>query len=405
MKKLRNSLGLAGVLLVAILIFSGVASAHIFRTGDNVTIEKGQTVENTIFASGRTVDISSEVKGDVFCAGQNVTVSGTIHGDVICAAQTVHVSGLVEGDVRLAGQTVTVGGEIKGNASVAAQSFNLESSGKIDGDVSLGSGEGTFNGVVGRDVAASAEHIFISSQVGRDIKGNISRLVLSSSASVQGNIDYASNNSIERAEGSVVNGKITRSDVKNEDSNKGAVFGFAAGWFVYLFLAMLFMSMALALVFPRLLHNVTDEARSSVLRVLLVGFLANFLVPFLILLVAITIIGLPLALLLGLLWLVILLLSGPLTGYYIGRLLLPNSRSPLLIMLVGATVLLVLYFIPLIGLLALAFAVWIGSGMAVLKIFKQTPRPEYSFAAAPPAKQKIPAASTRKTGSRPKKSR
>jgi hypothetical protein len=46
-------------------------------------------------------------------------------------------------------------------------------------------------------------------------------------------------------------------------------------------------------------------------------------------------------------------------------------------MLVGASLLLVIYFIPVIGFLALLSAWWIGSGMLLLEVFHRYPKPSY----------------------------
>jgi hypothetical protein len=115
-------------------------------------------------------------------------------------------------------------------------------------------------------------------------------------------------------------------------------------------------------------------------KALLTGFLASIVVPAAVLLLTATVLGLPLAFILGLMWLLILLLSGPLSGYYLGRLILRRSQRPLLIMLVGSSVLLLLYFVPVIGFIVLLASMWIGTGMLLLAAFRNTPRPTYNLA-------------------------
>jgi uncharacterized membrane protein len=81
--------------------------------------------------------------------------------------------------------------------------------------------------------------------------------------------------------------------------------------------------------------------------------------------------------LLGLMWLVIIMLSGPFTAYYIGRLLFSSARSVLLTMFVGSIVLLVLYFIPVLGVFVLLGVYWLGTGMILLELMRRTPKPVY----------------------------
>jgi hypothetical protein len=376
-------------LLVGATIFGTVLAflattlvdAHSFRSGTNVTVAQGQRVDNSLFVAGRTVDINGEVFGDVFCAGQTVTVSGKVHGDVICAGQTVNITGIIDGDVRLAGQTVAVGAEISGNATIAGQTFNLESTGKIDGDVTVGSTDATLNGPVGRDLATGGGNVIIANEIGRDIKGTVNNLRLSSGAVVKGNIEFTSSNDIDRATGATVGGKITRNEPTKDDSTtSGAVFGFTAGWFIYWFFAMLLTAIAIALLFPRMLQVVSDKGMPRPWKALLVGFLTSILLPVVGIVLMITVIGIPLALILLLMWIVVVLLSGPVFGYYLGRLILRESKNPLVIMLLGASVLIVLYFIPIIGFIAFLAALWIGAGMLLLEAFKRTPKPVYDTA-------------------------
>jgi hypothetical protein len=141
-------------------------------------------------------------------------------------------------------------------------------------------------------------------------------------------------------------------------------------------------------LFPRLFQNVTDQAARRPWIALLTGFVASFAVPIIIVLLAVTVIGIPLALFVGLLWLVAEFLSGPLFAYYLGRLILRRSRQPVLIMLVGSILLTILYFIPFLGILAILAAVWFGTGMLLLEVFSRTPRPVYDTA---------PVAATRET--------
>lgn len=383
-KLLLSGLAAATLLLVG---FAQLASAHSFRTGANVVIGHNETVSESLFVAGNSVEVGSEVFGDVFCAGQNVTISGTVHGDVICAGQTVNLTGKVDGDIRLAGQTVTVSGEVAGNATVASQTFTLSSPAKITGDITLGTADGTLGGSVGRDVAASGATLTVAGEVGRNVKGMIDNLQLTNSARVKGNVEFTSNNEANRADGAVIGGTITRKDVpKNEEQKRAFAWGAWLGWFIYSLLAMLVTALVLTLLFPRLFHNVTNNAVPAPWMALLTGFVASLAVPVILIMLVVTVIGIPLAFTLGLIWLLVVLLSGPVFAYYLGRVILQNPRQPLLIMLTGSVVLIVLYFIPLIGFFATLAAVWFGSGMLLLEAFNRTPQPVYTLEETAPSR-------------------
>jgi len=383
MGKLKLLTGLIISVAAVTFVWSGLASAHSFRTGDNVTVRQNQTINQSLFTAGRTIDISSTVEGDVFCAGQNITISGTVRGDVICAGQSIHIRGNVEGDIRLAGQNITVGATVSGNATVAAQTFTLDSKGVIKGDITVAGTDATFNGEVDRDIVAGTDTLIIASSIGRDIKATVDNFRIEPGARIAGNVEYTSNQRLNQSRDAEVGGEITRHEPTATSSKRGAVLNFSIWWFVYWFVAMLLTALALVLLFPRIFQTTVRQALPWPWRVLLAGFVASFAVPILCFVLAITIVGIPLALLIGLLWLVILLLSGPFFAYYLGRVILQNPRHPVLIMFVGATVLLVLYFIPVLGFIALLLAMWVGSGMILLEAFRRTPRPAYAIDTTP----------------------
>lgn len=379
MKKFNLFAGAAVLAVVGLLGAYRLAGAYSIHTGDNVSLSQRKVINDTVYAAGRSVDINSEVYGDVFCAGQDINISGIVHGDVICAGQTVNISGTVDGDVRLAGQDVNLGARVGGNATVGGQSFVLQSNGSVGGDVTSGAQNATLNGKIGRDMVIGSGNVTINSVVGRNIKAQAGQMKLGSGANVGGNIDITSRNHVTKDKGAVVSGKISRTVPKNETKPKhGAIFGFGIIWFIYWFLAMLVTALVLTLLFPRLFKSVTDRGLPGPWKALGVGFAASILVPVIIVLIAASLIGLPLAILLGLGWLVTLLLSGPVFAFYIGRLVFGNTFRPLLAMLVGAAILITLYFIPIFGILAVLAALWIGTGMLLMEIFRTTPKPDYS---------------------------
>jgi cytoskeletal protein CcmA (bactofilin family) len=328
--------------------------------------------------TGRTVDINSNVNGDIFCAGQNVTISGAVKGDVICAAQTLTISGNVSGDVRLAGQTVTLSSAVAGNATVASQSFVEQSGGTVDGDMTIGATDTTLNGKVGRDLAIGGNSAIIASQVSRNVEARVNQLHLASSAQVGGNVHLISHNNLTKDSGAAVGGKVSRSEPPQKQSSaKHTWLGFSLAWFVYWLLAMLAFALVIALVFPQLLVRVTSRAIPRPWKAMLIGFLAGLAAQVVIIVCAITIIGIPVAVFLGLLWALILILSGPTFAYYLGRLIMRDSKHILLTMLVGALVLILLYFIPFVNLLAIAVAIWTGSGLLLLELFERRQKPVY----------------------------
>ncbi len=390
MKRISIRTGLISLILFgglfAILGF-GTVRAQSFHTGDNVIFSKDKKIDQTVYAAGRNIDIASEISGDLFCGGQTVTISGTVHGDVICAGQTLNVTGKVDGDVRLAGQTVNLDGMVNGNASIGGQTFNLGSKAKIMGDASIGSSASALNGTIGRDLAVGSESITVNNLIGRDIKASVGKIELTDQAQVKGSIDYTSSNELIKSSGAQIGGKVSQTLPKQESRPKnGAAFGMVLGWIIYLLVALSIVSMTLALLYPALLPRVTNRAFPRPFKAFFTGFIFNLVAPAIIGLTAITVIGVPLAVILAIGWILVLSLSGPFAGYYLGRLVLRGNQNVPAIMFGGGTLLLLTYFIPFIGMIALIFAASIGTGMILLELEASTPRPVYNIDSKPKKK-------------------
>ena len=365
----RLIVGALGILVVPFLLFAGVTSAQSFRSGDNSSLPSGETVDGSLWISGNTVEVAGTVNGDVYCAGMNVNVTGTVRGDVLCAGQSVRIAGVVEGDIRAAGQTVTVGREVQGSVTVAAQNFNIEGSASVAGDVSAAATSIALNGTVGRDAVLAASTATITSIIGRNVEVTVDTLMLSGGARVQGNLAYANGTEAQIANGAQVNGETIRRDrTEQKDVRNNWGFGILAA--LYFALSLLAFSILLALLVPRFFWKVTDTGVQSPLLAFLVGLAAAIILPAVLFTLAITLIGLPIALFVSLLWIVALLLSGPLVAFYIGRLLIEN-RGTIMIMLVGSIILLLLYFVPILGFIVMLLVSWMSLGMLLISIWQR----------------------------------
>jgi len=369
-------------LLLALPVLGWVAVVHAqsFHSGNDVTVAEGQTLNSTLFAAGNTVDIAGTVNGDVFCAGQNVTVSGTINGDVLCAGQTVTVSGIVNGDVRLGGQDVTLNAKVTGSASIGSQTYTQSSSASVAKDLSVGANNASLNGSVGRDVAVGATTLTIANIVGRDVQFAGQNLKLESNARIGGDVNYTSNNTLQKSTGAVVVGDTYKHIPTKHERALTPAFGWLFA--LYIFVSFLAASLALVLLFPRAFEHAARYSRKHLGLTFLVGFVASIVVPIALVFLFITVIGIPFALLAGLVWLVMIILAGPTAAYLVGHAVLRERQNAILIMLVGAVILFVLYVIPFLGFLVWAVASWFGLGALLLQA-RRIGRPHYDMSTLP----------------------
>jgi cytoskeletal protein CcmA (bactofilin family) len=127
------------------------------RSGREVTIGAGETVQGDLIASAGTVQIDGRVDGDLVATGGQVTVAGTVTGDVLVAAGSTTISGEIEGAARVAtGQARVQGrGRVGEDLLVAAAQATVAPGAQIGGDLIFGAGRMQMDGAVAGNVLGS----------------------------------------------------------------------------------------------------------------------------------------------------------------------------------------------------------------------------------------------------------
>jgi len=358
MKRLRLNRLLVtfGIGVVAAGLFVGVAHA----AGTDQTVVG--TTNHTIYATGDNVTITGVVNGDIFCAGQTITINAIVNGDVICAGQDINLNGIVNGNVRLAGQTIDLGAAVIRSATLAGQDIVVASGGSVGRDISLLGQSSTVNGRVGRDVTATSGTLTLNSTIGRNVSARVNNLTLDSGANVTGNVVYTSPRSLQKNSGAKVVGLVT---YHHHAAVHYTPISISAGSFIlvesYWLIALIVLSVVLVALVPRVFRRWNPVWGANFWWLLLTGFVAMFAVPAVILLLLISLIGVPLAILVLLLWLAIALLSVPFAAYFTGSLVVPRLH-PVLIVLIGSVILAIVELIPILGWIVGIVAYWVGVG-------------------------------------------
>lgn len=369
------ALSLSLVILSAVA-FAGLASAQSIKAGQTITVSAGETIDSMLFAGGANINIAGIVNGDVYCAGQTITISGTVNGDVICAGQTLTVSGTVDGNVRLAGQTVSITGNVTKSATVGAQTLTIDTNAVIGRDLLGGSQTTTINGLISRDVVAGANSMTIGGKVEHNVKGAIENLNIGSAGYIGGVVEYTGNNDPVISSGGAIVGKVTRTTPTTETKNTSyAPMTFTASNFVYTLVMMLALGAVLIAIFPRIFREATTKTIEKPGRAFLFGLSAAVIAPVLIIMLFVSVVGLPLAVLTILAMIMIGILSAPFVGYAVGRMILPESKQDIWTIMAGISVLVVTFFIPIIGYLTMFATYLFGTGMVLIQSQKLLAKP------------------------------
>lgn len=108
---------------------------------EDIFIATGETVKGDV-ATDMTLTIDGTLDGSATSVGgATVTVSGRLTGDLVSMGGPVFIPGLVDGDVSSIGGPVDVSGRVSGNVSAVGGKVLITGQGQIDGDISaLGGG-------------------------------------------------------------------------------------------------------------------------------------------------------------------------------------------------------------------------------------------------------------------------
>jgi hypothetical protein len=245
--------------------------------------------------------------------------------------------------------------------------FSLDAHGAVGGDLTATGDNLNIKGAIARDVVAAGNAITLNGKVGRHAKVDGTTLKLKDDAAIAGNVTYTSANKADIANGAVITGDTVHTTPKAPDSG----WGFNLGFYLFALCGLLLLGLSLAFFFPQFIRRTSGHIKRSFGKSLLTGILASLGIPAIMVILTITVVGVPLAVALLLAGLLAAVLSGPIVGYYVGGLVLRNQKNPLLILLAGSTIVITAYFLPVLGLLAILMSYWLGMGALLLALAEQ----------------------------------
>lgn len=109
------------------------------------TINVDANVGQDVHAVGNTVRVSGAIGDDLFAGGNTVIINVSTVDDVFAAGNIIEITGdTIKGSVYAGGQNVNVKGDIKGSVRIGAETINIKAGTKIEGDlITIGNNEPT----------------------------------------------------------------------------------------------------------------------------------------------------------------------------------------------------------------------------------------------------------------------
>lgn len=383
---------LAGALLPGLSLLAPTpAEAFEVLRGEDCEVAAGRVIaDDVLLMCEREARIAGTIRGDLYYLAQRVTITGRVEGDVMGISEQLEIPGSVGLSVRGAAQRISVEGSVGRGFAGAGQRLTIAAGAEVGGTV-LAAGERiAVSGRVGRDLRAAADRITVNAAVGGDLRVVGDKLTLGPEAQITGV------------------GRFTGPEAPDRHARAGAVewvrpeasgtdpWG-AAGSVVWGFSMAFLLGLALLLLAPGPVTGVAAVGTRPLVP-LLFGIVLFVGMPFAALLLALSMVGLPLAGMTAGLWLFLVYAARIAAALVIGQAILGLGATVgqrLLRLALGLGILTVAYEVPVAGMVLWLLTMFFGLGCFAVWVWnsrRAVPAAVPGASPAPPAAPSPPAA-------------
>ena len=343
-----RKISLIGLLLIAFsILFSQTVLAE--NKTKTVIIPK-----LPVFMAGKYQVVDKPIDGDLMISGNQVKIDTTVNGDVYAAGEQVDVGGTINGNLIVAGGTVTIVGKVNKNIIMAGGQVIIENSANVGGYV-----------------LAAGKEVDLRGNFSGPVKVGAGNLVIGDKAVISGNLEAdVTKSDISTSAKIVGEKKIQIHEIKQPEKQKDLWREFGLAKEVFSFVGKLVVLLVLVKLFGEGIRQAASG--HSFWSTTGLGLIFLIVTPFLALILIMTIVGIPLALITGVIYLVSLYLSGMATSIYIGNCISSKgylkTNNLYVLAVVGLVLLTLLGLIPLVGGLIKFVALILGLGILFRKI-------------------------------------
>lgn len=373
---------LIGAFALAVCLLAGnVAHAAEFKSGNTYDLGEGQTATEDLYVASQDINIAGTVERGANLVGRTITISGEIKGDLQVAGDTIRISGKVDGTVRAAGSSVIITGTVGHDVFTATAQTTVEKDAVISGSLLSYSGMVDVNGTVAQDLRTGTGTLNIRGTVSGNAYVAANKISLPDNGTVTGDMMYTSPEKLSPQDQQKVQGTLSYNEAKKVTrwSKEKTAAALVAGQVfvrVYSTVALGLIGLLALWLIPLVPARAMKETENAYGRNLGYGALFFVVTPLVILALLVTLIGIPLALLLGTIYAVVWSLVVLPLAHKVGTMLIrkeSTKSNKYLVFIIGLLVtelaIGILNFIPFIGPLAVFIAKLWAFGAMLLALW------------------------------------
>jgi cytoskeletal protein CcmA (bactofilin family) len=368
---LRGASYLLAVGLVALgpnpLAFAQEAGESVTRTG---------RVSEDLYAAGGQVTIAADVDGDVIVAGGRVVVDQRVTGDVMAAGGFLELRADVQDDVRAAGGFITISGRISGDLIAAGGTVSLSRSAEVRGRAWLTGGRVEIDGRLDRGLRAAGGSVSIAGEINGDVELFADKITVLPTARIRGDIRYSGRHEPTIDTGAQITGQVTYEPFETGVTARTPAAAWGAR--VAIVVSLMLTGVVLFLMFPSFAGGAAHAIASDAWKCLGLGLAVLIMGPIVALLLLVTVIGTPLAIITLAAYVVFLIAGYLIAALFLGELCLrwtgKDRQAPtslrVLSIVAAVLVLSIIRWIPLLGAFTTLAALVFGLGAIKLQAIR-----------------------------------
>lgn len=344
--------------ILSVLIVPFVTSAAVIRSDKEAIVPVEENISGNVYLVGGEPKSLGEVNGDVFALGNDIEVGGVVNGDIISAGGNLNINAVVNGDVRVSGGTVSVENTISGDVVVFGSNITIKENAKIGGDLILIGGVVNLKNDSEKHVRVISRSTIIEGSILNSANITSEKITILKGSEIKGELSYFSPVQAHIEEGATVSGSANFNKVDSIRENglvKHTIVSFLNFWMLFRFVTTLILTFIIVYVFKIFAQKTALQSITSFWKSLLVGLATFVFVPVIGIVFLISLILLPVAILLGMIYTGVFIISTAIAGIALGALLKKtftknkNFEVSFNTATIGVIVLTVLQFVTVIG--------------------------------------------------------
>ncbi len=346
---MNNKTGYFLLIIALALTIVSPASAASFIQTNSYSLADGALLADELWLSANTIEIKGQAQNDLFllASGQSlnakdekdgaVLLSGQLENDAWVLGNTIALTGVIRDHARLLARIITVNGSVSNNSIFAGNSIHLTQTSRMGRDLLVLGESVIIEGNVDGNLTIFCKSATLSGKCAGNIRITAEDIVILPQARIGGDLIYNSPDELVLDKGVVLGGHLTRQAEETPKAEHRPLISWPSFLMQSWLLAGALGAGALLLfLFPVFLDESAVQLQNSFWKCMAVGFIAVCLVTVACFFLVISLVGLPLAVLVATVFMVLAYLAKIIVALFVGALITRRKfRGPKMFPIMG----------------------------------------------------------------------